>query len=396
MRPRVLVSALLCVLAAASPVAAALPSDLSADPLDRAALLTLPSVYRVDVTIRVDALRLADGTRVTLRPAARTIVESGTAVAVAPGGWLVSAAHVAAPDPATIARLAYQSNLAAQDLEHDDEVSAAAWVEENGALPVRPVTGVAVSQAQTDAGVGDPRRFPVMEVRGSDASDLALIRIRAPAAPALALEESGGGGTPVIVIGFGRGSALDTPEAERPDGEPAIRRGAIARTGVLEDETPPRRAMAITVPVVRGDSGGPVVDRDGAVRGIVTRRSPQGGIAELATEVRQLLERNDVDPGTGASADLFRAAMGSFWDLDFARAEQGLAATQQVFGPHALARAERARAEQLAGGDYALTGARRHDGLLAVGILAAVAALACAAGLALPILVRGGRGTTAR
>ena len=59
MSPRVLLAVLAALLLGAGPAAAAAPSDLSTDPLDRATLLALPSVYRVDTTIRVDALRLA-------------------------------------------------------------------------------------------------------------------------------------------------------------------------------------------------------------------------------------------------------------------------------------------------------------------------------------------------
>ena len=179
-------------------------------------------------------------------------------------------------------------------------------------------------------------------------------------------------------------------------GEPAIRRGTISRTGVLEDDGPTRNALAIDVPVVQGDSGGPVVDAEGRVRGIVTRRSPQGGIAELATEVRQLLDANGVASGTGASADRFREGMTAFWGLDFAGAQADLAAARREFPPHALAGVEEARAAALADGEFTLTGRRRHDGLLAVGVLAVVAALACAVGLLLPVLRDGGRGTTAR
>lgn len=398
MRPRALIAALACALACASPAAAALPSDLSADPLDRGVLLALPSVYRVDVVVRVDALRLADGSRYALRPRARVIEELGTAVAVAPGGWLVTARHVAAPDDATIARLAYQSDLAARGLDHSDEEGAIAWVEENGAVPIRPSVGVTVSQARAGA-EGDPRPVPVVSVEASNASDLALIQIRAPKAPSLALEEGASAGTPVATIGFGTGSALDTavPEADRPIGEPAVRRGRIAAVGTLEEETPKRRALAIAVPVVQGDSGGPVVDRDGAVRGIVTLRSPRGGIAELATEVRLLLVDHGVMPGPDASADLFREGMGAFWALDFPLAEQRFASVvESAYPAHALAGAERVRAASLATGDFTLAGQRRRGGLLAVGILAAVAALVCAVALALPVLSRGRRGTTAR
>ena len=120
MRTAALAALVVSLSLGASGAAAALPYDLSADPLDRAALLALPSVYRVDVTIHVDALRGRGGRVIPLPPAARTVREAGTAFAVAPDGWLATARHVAAPEEATIARLAYQEKLIAEDRPHGD------------------------------------------------------------------------------------------------------------------------------------------------------------------------------------------------------------------------------------------------------------------------------------
>lgn len=387
-----LVLAVVAVLPAVA--GAAPPSDLSADPLDRAALLALPSVYRVDMTIRVSALRRSDGTRLALSPHARTITEYGTAVAVAPGGWLVTAAHVVAPDRPLIARLAYQSNLADQGRVHSDEDAAAQWVEDTGARPVGARVAVTVTQADAGAGMASSRRFQVLRVVPSATADLALIKIRAPGAPALALDEAASKGTPVVTIGFGTGSHFDGPP--RGDLEPAIRRGAIIRTGLLDTEDPPRRAIAIAVPVEPGDSGAPVVDSDGHVRGIVTQSGAQGGIAEQATDVRRLLTSTGATPGPGPAGDRFRAAMEALWTLHLAAAEEGFDATLRAFPQHTLAPAERAHAAALAGGDFALEGRRRRDLLLAVGILAGVVALACAAGLARPALRGRGPSATGR
>lgn len=394
---RALLAVLAALLVGAGAAAGAAPSDLSTDPLDRATLLALPSVYRVDTTIRVDALRLADGTRLPIAPRARTIQERGTAVAVAPGGWLVSAAHVAAPDPATLARLAYIQDRAFRGLSHEDEEAADDWVRENGAAPVGPgVVQITVSQADAGGGTARTRSYTVRELVPSATADLALIRIRAPTAPALPLDEAASAGTPVVTIGFGVGSSLDGPV--RGENEPAVRRGRLGRTGTLEAEEgeEPRRAIAISVPVERGDSGGPVVDADGRVRGIVTQRSREGGIAERATDVRLLLAEREIVPGAGASGDRFRAAMAAFWALDFPAAAQGFDATLQAFGEHTLAGTERRRATDLAAGDFSLSGDRRHGALLAIGIVAGLAALACAAGLAGPLTRRGGRSAAER
>lgn len=396
MPARALLAAALSSLVTVVPATAAPPSDLSTDPLDRAALLALPSIYRVDVTIHVDGLRLRDGRRVPLLSAARTIPEVGTAVAVAPGGWLITAGHVAAPDAPTVARLAYQSNLAYRgSAAHIDETAADQWVTRTGARAVGArVVSVKVTQADAGGGMDAAASFPVIGVTRSRAADLALIQIDAPNAPALALDEAASKGTPVETIGFGVGSSLDEPA--RGDLEPAVRRGRIIRTGVLTHARPERPAIAISVPVERGDSGAPVIDSNANVRGIVTLRNAPGGVAEQATEVRQLLTSADVTPGRGEAGDLFRGAMDEFWALDFAQAEQGLDATVRSFPQHTLAPAERARAAALADGRFSLTGRRRRDLLLAVGILAAAAGLACAAGLAFPVLRRGGRGTTGR
>ena len=382
---------LLALLALAPPALAARPDDLSRDPLDRAALLALPSVYRVEVVVHVRGLRLKDGTVLAMPGTSGVFEEVGTAFAAAPGGWLVSAAHVAAPNPQRIALLAYQSRERVQGRQVT-EVAAREWVERNGALPV---AGRVVSRrvSQADAGGGHLRSSTYMpvEVRPSDSADLVALRIDAPGAPALRLDEAATVGTPVVTIGFGRGSSLDGP---RPgDLEPEVRRGELGRTGTLEGDGdgPEREAMVITVPVEPGDSGAPVVDEDGRVRGVVVIRDADGGVAERATEVRQLLASIGVAPGEGAAAARFRTAMQDFWRFDFAGAQRGFAGTLAAFGGHTLAGVERSRAQELAAADYRLEGVRRPQRtLLALGIVAAVAALVCAIALGRLTLGRGG------
>jgi hypothetical protein len=377
---RTLLAALLVTLAAAAGAAAAIPSDLSDDPLDRGTLLALPSVYRVDVMLHVDALRTAAGDRVALPPGARGIPEAGAAVAVAPGGWLVTAAHVAAPDDATLARLAYQSFLAVRGEAHGD-AAAEDWVERTGAVPVGARAVVTVTQADVGAGSTHSRSYPAVAVRRSETADLALIRIEDDTAPALELDEAASSGTPVVTIGFGRGSTLDGPEPGKM--EPSIRRGTINRVGNLDDAAGSRQAILISVPVERGDSGGPVIDAAGKVRGIVTLKTAHGGIAERATEVRRLLEENRIIPGAGHTAEAFQEAMDALRGLDLAPAETGFASTLASFPAHTLAGRERARTRELAASTFRLRAADRRQGvLLAVGVLALLAAAACAVAIA--------------
>ncbi|HEX2503081.1 MAG TPA: serine protease [Miltoncostaeaceae bacterium] len=377
-----IMAAALAILPTAPGAAGAPPDDLSDDPLDRGALLALPSVYRVDVTLRVDALRRGDGHRIPLPAQARELNERGTAFAVAPGGWLVTAAHVAAPDDGTAARLAYQAKLALEGKPHSDAV-AAEYVDEAGVTPVGArVTRLVVRQADAGQGAAAARTYMPTRVVPSDRADLALLRIRAPGAPALALAESASIGTPVASVGFGAGSAFAEPA--RGDLEPAVRRGVIARTGIIdEDEPTARPGMLVTIPLESGDSGAPVVDADGAARGVAVIRTADGGIAERATEVRQLLATEGVEAAPGRSAQLFRGGMAAFWNLDLAAAQRGLAAAERAFPDHALAGLEARRARELAGADFTLVGGRRRQGfLLALGALAVIAAAACGLGLA--------------
>lgn len=401
MAVRLLAAALLALLAfvPAAVTAAAAPDDLSEDPLERATLLALPSVYRIDVTMRVTALRTRDGRRIALPPEARTLEETGTAFAVAPDGWLVTAGHVAAPGPATIARMVHQSRLARAGRAHGDEAAARRWVERTGARPVgHRVVRLVATQADAGGGADAARTFPVREVRPSARADLALMRIGARGAPALATDEAASRGTPIVTIGFGRGSSLHADAPDRGELEPAARRGRLSRSGRLEGDGPGRRALALTAGVMQGDSGGPVVDEEGRVRGVVTRRFPGGGVAEPATELRTLLESAGVTPGEGAAAERFRGAMDAFWDLDYAAARAGLAETRRIFPAHALAGREEARAAALSAAGLELTASGRGRGaLLAVGAVSFALALGCAALLVAPGLQGpGGRGRGGR
>jgi hypothetical protein len=389
---RALVLALLIVVAAAGGASAAVPSDLSDDPLDRGVLLALPSVYEVTTTIRVNALKLADGRVLELPPRGRLILERGTAVAVTPDGWLVTAAHVAAPDRDTIARLAYQTYQAFQgETTHGDDQAAREWVAENGAVPVPGrVVSTVVAPAQVDPAREGGEGFRGLETRRSERADLALVRIRAPGAPAVAFDEARTRGTPIATIGFSNDDRLAMGGGTT--GEPTIRRGAIRLTGVLEPRAPnERRGLVISADVRSGDSGGPVVDEAGAVRGIVIQRSDTGGLVETSTEVRQLMQENGLTPATGPAAVAFREGMAALWRVDLGTAQEGFTRALQAYRGHALAARERDRAAALAGSPFALRADDRREGLLlGIGIVAIVAAAACALALARPAPVRRG------
>ena len=375
----------------ASGAAAALPYDLSADPLDRAALLALPSVYRVDVTIRVDALRGRGGRLIRLPPAARTVREAGTAFAVAGDGWLATARHVAAPEEAAIARIAYQEKLIAEDRPHGDTVVDNLLKSVGPLHVVSHVTSRRVRSAVPATGSGGSRYRVLGDVVESAHADVALIHVGAPGAPTLGLDEAASLGTPVVTVGFGSAGAFGDPA--RGELEPVVRRGTLGRSATLEKTVPTRDVIVLNVPVQGGDSGAPVVDEHGLVHGMVILRLTEGGVkrgvAERATEIRQLLEEQGLKPGLDPAAAAFREAMGAFWNLDMRTAGAGFLATLRAFPGHTLARREDARAATLANAEVRLGGRpRRRGALLALGILAS--AVAAGFGIALLRSVSGG------
>ena len=129
-------AALVAVAAIASPavadIPAGVPDALSPDPVVRGALIAMPAVWNVQVRAHLTALRLKNGQTVTLPPDARTVQKEGTAFAVTPDGFLLSALHVVSPPPAEIAATAYLEKMAITGQPHSEQI-AADWVKRTGA-----------------------------------------------------------------------------------------------------------------------------------------------------------------------------------------------------------------------------------------------------------------------
>jgi hypothetical protein len=186
----------------------------------------------------------------------------------------------------------------------------------------------------------------------------------------------------VVTIGFGGEPGLVSPP--RPL-DPAVRPGRLDGSGLAPKVLPGEVLTEVTSGVRVGDSGGPAVDADGDVRGIVLLVGGQGGGAiQRPAAVNRLLAAAGVAKGAHGTADkLFRVGVDSFWALDFATAATGLNAAERALPDHALAGPLAARAAVLAGEDLRLDGTRRPQGfLLAFGVLSGAGALACALALA--------------
>jgi hypothetical protein len=314
--------------AAGAPTRAAglgpLAAGLTGDALDRAAVLAFPSVYGVE---SAPIPRIAGSRR--QRPERR----QGIAVAVAPSGWLVTAWHVIDP-------------------------------QDDSPVPRRILVRQAISPA------GGPRQSWVARVVAQDPDlDLALLRIAAPGAPALRLAESPE--APTRVATFTRDSGNQIVARQTRTGDVVFNQELELRVSLLADQVP------------RGDSGGPAVDRDGRVRGIVLGSLSRKGYADTAADVRRFLSRANLPRDGDDAASSFAAGMDALWHLRPSEAEALLQATERAFPHHTHAGRALADADALRSARYRLAGPRAGRGLLlAGGVMSGVIAVALAATLA--------------
>lgn len=132
----------------------------------------------------------------------------------------------------------------------------------------------------------DGRSLEVKRVHASDrALDLALIGVEAEGLPALELGDSNrlGQGQPIIVLGHPLGF------------ERSAVPGIISGVRRIDD----RRMIQITAPIEPGNSGGPVLDLEGRVCGLVTTKSlirHNLGFAVPVNQLKALLERPNPVP----------------------------------------------------------------------------------------------------
>jgi hypothetical protein len=365
----------LAALAAAAAVGATVapvertPTDASVDPLARAWLLAVPATYRLETTVRARTFLLRGGRRLRLPRDAREVGEVGTAFGVRPDGVVVSSAHVAQPSAHALAVGFAQGLLASLDRPHTAP-DAARWVRRTGARVLRPFVLRLLVPARSRPGRPQPRALRAELLRSDRGADVALLHFPARNAPALPLYDDTGRETPVVVLGFGGEEARDGLV-------PAYRPGRLGRT-YRDRHRDGGRVTVVTSDIQRGDSGGPALDRDGRVRGVVRYVTPTGGMVEWTPAVRDLLDREGLAPMTGPTTPAFRSAMQAFWHLDERRAAQGLERTLALDPSHTVAPAELARLDRLTESRYELAGAPTARGaLLALGVGSALLAAAC-------------------
>jgi S1-C subfamily serine protease len=362
----------------ASPAVADIPSGvpdaLSPDPVMRGALIAMPAVWNVRVTAHMTGLRLKNGDVVALPREARTVQKEGTAFAVTPDGFLLSALHVATPPPAEIAATAYLEKMAITGQPHSAKI-AADWVKRTGARPVglKPLERVVRASAAGPGLARDTSASPRV-VTTDKLRDLVVLRVPGTTdAPSIALDRGEDVGTPVANLGFGSSDPFAAPQHGAL--VPSVRTGTIAETGHPEKQ-PTRYLTIITNPIQLGDSGGPVVDERGRARGLVLIKRKVGGGAMAPTdELLRVLDEAGVRPWEGRTQTLYRSAIGKLQRYDIAGARADLRRTLASDPNHGLAGYELQQADALATARVALAGEPRYrSSLLVIGITALLVA----------------------
>ena len=352
---------------------------LSPDPRVQGAVLAAPAIYRVEARYEVRGVRVGRQ-RILLPPAGRRITEVGTAFGVSNRGHLISVAHVAAPDAGTLARAVGSLALAQRGQSDATSAYVRDWVALNDvrAFGVRRIS-LTVAAAMPDP--GSPRaEYPATVVPGGRAAgdDLVMLKIDGTGTPALSLDTSMTVGTPVATIGFG--SQMPTTTLNLPP-IPTVRVGVLGRTGTVADE-PGSRYTVVSTRVETGDSGGPAVDADGRVHGVVRWLSRRdGGYLIRASRVdaltRRVLGRDPGPPGPAQSD--FRRGMRLAWSGHMDAAMAALDAAERRDPGHTLAGPVLERLTRMrAAGLHATSPDWRRSLWFAVSALSALAAAWCA------------------
>jgi S1-C subfamily serine protease len=337
--------ALALILAWPAQAFAAIPNGQTTDPLERGVLMALGSVYRVETTVSVAALRTSTGQLFPLGPL-HTVTELGTAFAVAPGGVLVTDAHVVSPSGASLAIIAAPLALAQHGM-FGDQAAYEQWVQNNGVVPV----GVRVLRVRVLRATANPHtpatEVPAHLIRGSleQTDDLALLQIADHHVPALHLNQTDSIGTAAAVIGYG--VATPTTLGLPTTTVPGIKTGHL---GVLATVKwlPGQQFTFIDSAIARGDSGGPAVDAKGDAHGIVRFKNPGGGgLLDQASPIFRLLTRLGISNTTGPIATDFATGMTDLWTHKLTEARDALTRTNGADKTHPLAAQELAVVTQL-------------------------------------------------
>jgi S1-C subfamily serine protease len=155
--------------------------------------------------------------------------------------------------------------------------------------------------AAARAASGDPSRCLDASVHSADAGlDLAVLYIAAADLPYLALGDSDAvtANQPVTALGYPFGRQLEVGRVAAPDLVPDISTSAGTISALRADDAGERRALQINGTLNPGNSGGPLVNRDGFAVGVIRARVTGDagiGFAIPINQAKDFLESRGLD-----------------------------------------------------------------------------------------------------
>ncbi|WP_158851902.1 trypsin-like peptidase domain-containing protein [Saccharothrix deserti] len=322
MRALVIASALLALTAA--PAAASQPSS----PEESAAAVARPGI--VFVTVEWHGWVRDKRTGEVFGGADGYVVKATCSGAVIrPDGHVATASHCVHTGPQGGAGALFDAaieQLAAAGRVGDRAAAKAQLVEHavaEGASPDRPIDRaiqVERVEATGDGPIRDVAPATVVDLVAPTDGDVAVLKVPRDNLPSLEIRtDQTPVGTPILAIGY-PGSAGATVD---PSLEPSNKNGQISARRTQND----RPFYEFSAAATHGMSGGPVVDMEGRVVGLISQGAPgetqSFNFAAASSTLLDLLAGKDVKAELGAHDRDYRAGLDRYFAGDFDGAVEG-------------------------------------------------------------------------
>lgn len=202
--------------------------------------------------------------------------------------------------------------------------------------------GAAASGIQT----AEVRRARVIDSTGTDAGDVALLKVEADGLNALPLsDQEVEVGTEIVSVGYP--ASVDT--VTDPDLTPSFKDGAISSVKTIQGGM--LTVYEVSAAVSGGMSGGPTVDLDGRVVGVnsfgIAGETQPFNFVRPASQVAELLAGAGVANELGETTTAYRDGLQAYWDGDRAEAVELLGGVVEAQPSNQLAVDYLDRAEDL-------------------------------------------------
>jgi serine protease Do len=344
---KVLCAAVIAVLAASAVPAAAQPSS----PEELAAAVARPAVVFVHVTWR-GWVRDKQTGEVFGGTAGYEVKTSCSGVVIDPDGYVATASHCVhtgihggsgALFQAAIAELGKAGRIG-------DPARAKQALSENalaeGASPDRPVERQITVERMVPDGdklKRDVATATVVDLVAPDDGDVAVLKVPRDRLPSVELRaDSAPVGTPILAIGY-PGSVPD------PNLEPSNKNGQISAHRTQEK----RPFYEFSAAATNGMSGGPVIDTQGRVVGLISQKTPgesqSFNFASATSTLSELLRRKEITVDLGPNDRNFRTGLDRYFAGDYNAAVDYFAAVAEGSPTHVQAKEFRDRAAEKGG-----------------------------------------------